>query len=133
MKPFTAVMLSLVLAICALPAAAQGDHNMAAMSGGKATTKTVTGEVVDLGCYLGDGARGAKHVSCATKCLNKGMPIGLLTANGTLYLVTLDHANSDPYNSLKAMAGKDVAVTGNVLARSGMTAIEATTVKLASK
>ena len=107
----------------------EGHH----MPGEKAVTKTVTGEIVDMGCWLGHAARGKEHISCATKCLNQGMPIGLLTNNGTLYLVTLDHDNADPYNSLKDMAGKDVSITGEFLSRSGVKAIEATKVRLASK
>ena len=92
------------------------------------------GERCDDGrCYLGHAASGDSHVSCATKCLNQGMPMGLLTSNGTLYLVTLDHDNADPYNSLKSMAGKTVTVTGELLTRSGMRAIEASKITLAGK
>jgi hypothetical protein len=61
------------------------------------------------------------------------MPMGMLTTNGTLYLVTLDHDNADPYNNLKNMAGKQATVTGELLSRSGMKAIEASTVAAASK
>ena len=103
------------------------------MPGEKVVTKTITGEVVDMGCWLGHAERGEKHISCATKCLNQGMPMGLLTSNGTLYLVTLDHDNADPYNNLKSMAGKNATVTGELLTRSGVKAIEASTVQLASK
>ena len=98
----------------------------------KIVTKTVTGEIVDMGCYLGHAASGQGHVSCATKCLNQGMPMGLLTSNGTLYLVTLDHDNADPYNSLKTMAGKMVTVTGPVLSRNGMKGLDVTAVAAAT-
>jgi hypothetical protein len=91
--------------------------------------KTITGEVVDTGCYLGHAARGEKHVSCATKCINQGMPMGLLTSTGTLYLLTLNHDNADPYNALKAMAGKMVSVTGTIMARGGIKAIDVTEFK----
>ena len=57
------------------------------------------------------------------------MPMGLLTSNGTLYLLTLNHDNADPYNSLKAMAGKTVSVSGTVMTRSGMKAIDVTATK----
>lgn len=130
MKRFTVLTVSLVLLIAALPAIAHEGHHL---PGEKAVTKTITGEVVDMGCWLGHASRGEKHISCATKCLNQGMPMGLLTSNGTLYLVTLDHENADPYNSLKDKAGKDVSVTGELLTRSGMKAIEASKVQLASK
>jgi hypothetical protein len=118
-----------VLSWSAAAIADEGHHT----PGAKVVTKTVTGEVVDMGCWLGHAARGKDHISCATKCLNQGMPVGLLTSNGTLYLVTLDHDNADPYNSLKDMAGKDVSITGELLSRSGVKAIEASKVQLASK
>ena len=130
MKRLTVLAFSLALMITALPAIAHQGHHVA---GEKVVTKTITGEVVDMGCYLGHAARGEKHVSCATKCLNQGMPMGLLTSNGTLYLVTLDHDNADPFNGLKDMAGKNVTVTGELLTRSGTKAIEASKVQLASR
>src|SRR5262249_52361212 len=108
-------------------------HEGHQLPGEKSVKKSVTGEVVDMGCWLGHAARGADHISCATKCLNQGMPMGLLTSNGTLYLVTLDHDNADPYVSMKGMAGKQVTVTGEFLTRSGVKAIEASQVQLASK
>jgi hypothetical protein len=117
-----------VLLAFALPAVAHESHEAAGTK-----TKSVQGEVVDMGCWLGHSARGEGHVSCATKCLAQGMPAGILTSNGTLYLVTLDHDNADPYNSLKTMAGKQVVITGAVLERSGMKAIEATQVRIAGK
>jgi len=126
MKRFIAVAIALVFAGTAVA------HEGHEMTGAKAATKSLRGEVVDMGCYLGHGAKGADHVSCATKCLAQGMPMGILTSNGTLYLVTLDHDNADPYNDLKGMAGKQVTVSGEMLTRSGMKAITATTV-LASK
>lgn len=84
----------------------------------------LTGEVVDTGCYLGHAARGEKHVECATKCINGGMPMALLTKEGTLYLLTMNHENADPYNSLKGMAGKTVSVKGAVMQKGGMKGID---------
>jgi hypothetical protein len=130
MKRFILIALTFALAAYALPAIAHDEHHAA---GEKVVTKSITGEVVDMGCYLGHGARGEKHISCAAKCLNQGMPMGLLTSNETLYLVTLDHDNADPYNGLKDMAGKNVTVTGELLTRSGMKAIVATTVQPGAK
>jgi hypothetical protein len=91
---------------------------------------TVMGELVDTGCYLGHNGQGAGHAECAALCINGGMPMGVLTRQGTLYLVTMNHDNPDFYNKLKKMAGKTVAVTGTVFSRSGMKAIEVTTFKM---
>jgi len=48
---------------------------------------TVVGEVVDYSCYLQLGKHGTKHRDCGQKCLRNGMPIGLLTKEGKLYLL----------------------------------------------
>ena len=130
MNRIVTTLVAVAVVCVTVPAIAHEGHHVA---GEKVVKKTVTGEVVDMGCWLGHAARGEKHISCATKCLNQGMPMGLLTSNGTLYLVTLDHDNADPYNNLKGMAGKSVSVTGELLTRSGMRAVEASAVQVASK
>lgn len=95
----------------------------------KHKASTLTGEVVDTGCYLGHAARGADHVGCATKCINGGMPMGLLTGKGTLYLITMNHDNPDAYNRLKGMAGKRVTVRGEIMTRGGTRGIDVTAFK----
>jgi hypothetical protein len=126
MNRFISALAVLALSLVAVPAMAH--QGSMAMHGAKSSTttksSTVTGEIVDTGCYLGSGERGAGHVSCATKCIANGMPMGLLTADGTLYLLTLNHDNPDPYNQLKNLAGKTVTVTGPVMKRSGMQGID---------
>lgn len=48
---------------------------------------TITGEIIDLSCYLQVGKHGAKHRDCGQKCLRNGQPIGLLTKDGDVYLL----------------------------------------------
>ncbi|MCX6619283.1 MAG: hypothetical protein NTZ98_24705 [Acidobacteria bacterium] len=48
---------------------------------------TVTGEVIDLSCYLQLGKHGAKHKDCGIKCLRAGQPIGLLSEDGSVYVL----------------------------------------------
>jgi hypothetical protein len=50
-------------------------------------TITRVGEIVDFSCYLQLGKHGEKHRSCGQKCVNNGQPIGLLTKDGTLYML----------------------------------------------
>ena len=122
------VSFVLVAGLIAGVAVAQQGHE-AHKAAKPAAEKTISGELVDMGCYVGHGAKGEKHVDCATKCIANGMPMGVLTADGTLYLVTLNHDNGDPYNALKNMAGKNVTVTGTVATRNGMKAIDVTAAK----
>ena len=132
MKRFISVLALVALTLIASNALAAGQQ-MQHMQHGKAAAKstTVQGELVDMGCYLGSGARGADHKGCATKCLAGGMPAGLLTANGKLYLLTLNHDNPDPYNKLKDMAAEMVTVTGTLMTRNGVMAIDVADVKSA--
>ena len=48
---------------------------------------SVTGEIIDLSCYLQLGKHGEKHVDCGKKCLRAGQPIGLLAKDGTVYML----------------------------------------------
>jgi hypothetical protein len=126
MKRFLSVLAFAALTLVATNALAAGTEGKAA-----AKTKTVKGEIVDMGCYLAHGARGADHKSCATKCISSGMPFGLLTADGKLYLLTLNHDNPDPFNKCKDMAAETVEVTGALAQRNGMMAIDVSDVKAA--
>jgi len=126
------ILLSAALLALGVAVSFAHDHEGMSDKSAAAAKKTITGEVVDTGCYLSHGAHGEKHVSCATKCIGEGMPMGLLTADGKLYLITLNHDNPDPYNKLKDMAGKTISITGVVSTRSGMQGIDITDVKLAA-
>ncbi len=48
---------------------------------------TLVGEIVDFSCYLQVGKHGEKHRSCAQKCFTAGQPVGLLTKDGSLYML----------------------------------------------
>ena len=48
---------------------------------------TLVGEIVDFSCYLQVGKHGEKHRACGQKCFTNGQPIGLLTQDGSLYML----------------------------------------------
>jgi hypothetical protein len=50
-------------------------------------TTTVVGEVIDLSCYLQVGKHGDKHRDCGQKCVRNGQPVGLLAADGAVYML----------------------------------------------
>ncbi len=90
-------------------------------------TKTVTGEVVDLMCYLDHGAKGQKHADCAETCIKAGGPVGLLTKQDQLYMLIGDHK---PLNDqVASRAGKTITVKGKVVERNGMKMIENATIE----
>ncbi len=116
-----AVTLALALSPAALPSVA----------GGAAREVTLSGEIVDLGCYMVHPATatGAGHKECATKCLAKGMPAGLLTPKGELYLLLMDHDKATVYGRIKDLAAETVSVTGRVVKSHGMTGLVVASVR----
>ena len=49
--------------------------------------RTIVGEIVDFSCYLEVGKHGEKHRDCGQKCIRNGQPVGLLTEDGTVYML----------------------------------------------
>lgn len=84
---------------------------------------SMQGEIVDMACYMGHEAHGDKHQECAEMCIKGGMPIGLLTDKGKVYLLLEDHTSKEAYQSLKDMAAEQVKVMGDLHKRGGMEAI----------
>lgn len=90
-------------------------------------TVTLTGEVVDLHCYTTRGAHGPEHSGCSNACISRDVPAGLLTADGTLYLLL----NEKPFSvkeKVAGLAGKTVKATGKVVERNGVKALQLATV-----
>ena len=54
---------------------------------GKFETKTVTGEILDMKCYMTSGAHGPEHKDCAVMCVKGGSPMGILADDGKVYLL----------------------------------------------
>lgn len=94
-----------------------------AASGGE--DATVSGEIVDLACYVprGDKGRGASHAECAEMCAKGGQPIGVLGDDGSLLLLVEDHAKPAPYEAAKKLAGKTARLAGKKFSRDGLTVL----------
>ncbi len=96
------------------------------------TTGTWTGEILDLACYVGKGAKGADHAGCAKSCVKNGQPMGLLTDDGTLLVLAADHKNGEAFDAVKELAGKDAEVSGTLAEKDGMKVVTVTGSKAAS-
>jgi len=86
--------------------------------------KSITGEVVDLSCFIDHDARGAKHKKCARTCAAKGLPMGIVTEAGDLYLFIEDHGKAKHYKSAINHAAEVITVTGTVSSKNGIRAIK---------
>ena len=96
-----------------------------------AIADTITGEVVDLACYLHDPKTGAgpSHRKCAETCAKKGLPIGLLTDDKQVYLLLEDHENPKPYAQAKDKAAEKITVEGEKVSQGGVQGLVVEAVK----
>jgi hypothetical protein len=140
----------ILIALVALLAAPAADFpaSAGAQSGGTTAPKgpkrpiKVVGELLDMGCYISHGLRGPLHKECATKCLNAGVPMGVITADSTVYVLTQNHDRAmeprsygtapDPYQQLKQMAAAQVEVLGLDWERGGVKFLEVKFAKAAA-
>jgi hypothetical protein len=84
--------------------------------------KTVTGEIVDMMCYVDHNAVGEGHgQSCGAKCIKNGGPVGIVD-NGKAYLVVGEHK---PINDeLADSCGKTITLKGKLAERGGIALLE---------
>ena len=104
-------------------------HEMAAENTG--AEQTLTGEVVDVFCYLSHGrdGLGKGHAGCAKKCIQSGLPVALKVGD-QLYLAAM--ATHDPANkTLADFAGDQVTVHCQVMEQDGQHLISITKVEAA--
>jgi len=96
-----------------------GDHD----------SMTVQGEILDMACYMAHEAKGPDHAGCAKKCAEGGQPIGLLTEDGTVYLLYANHKDGSAFETAKKHAGQSVEITGGAADRAGIKGLEVLGVK----
>jgi len=104
---------------------------------------TVRGEILDLSCYLEKGLSGAVHQDCAKMCLQSNVPMGLMTADSTLFLLTQDHGRAmapttyagipDMYAQCRRWAALQVEVNGIARMRNGVRVLEVSRAKLVTE
>jgi hypothetical protein len=117
-KAFRAVFSLIVIASFATaPLALAHDEKADA-----AAEKTVTGEVVDMMCYVDHNAMGDGHGSaCGAKCIKNGGPVGIVE-DGKAYLVVGEHK---PMNDeLAESCGKTITLKGKFVERGGIAMLE---------
>lgn len=97
---------------------ATSDDNKKWLARGK--QGTITGEVIDVSCYLQLGKTGPKHADCGGKCVRNGQPAGILTADKKVYVVMAEehHPRRDGQVSVKetlaSKMGQQITASGMI-------------------
>jgi hypothetical protein len=83
----------------------------------------VTGEVLDMTCYIANNSSGPDHAECARVCIRNGSPAGIKTPDGKVYLLT-----GEPGQSINAeladYAAKIVTIKGKKTMRDGFAQLQ---------
>jgi hypothetical protein len=111
-----AVILAFTAALATAPLAMAEEK-----AADSAATKEITGEIVDMMCYVDHNAMGEKHASCGEKCIKGGAPVGIVS-DGKAVLVVGAHK---PMNDeLAPLAGKTVTLKGKLATNGGVSMLE---------
>ena len=83
----------------------------------------VTGEVLDMTCYIASNLSGPDHAECAKVCIRNGEPAGIKTQDGKVYLLT-----GEPGQSINAKlaeyAAQVVTIKGRQTVRDGFAQLQ---------
>ncbi len=83
----------------------------------------VTGEVLDMTCYIASNLSGPEHAHCAKVCIRNGEPAGIKARDGKVYLLT-----GEPGQSINAKladyAAQVVTIKGKKSVRDGFAQLQ---------
>ena len=83
----------------------------------------VTGEVLDMTCYIASNLSGPDHAKCARICIRSGEPAGIKSQDGKVYLLT-----GEPGHSVNAelaeYAAQVVTIKGRQTVRDGFAQLQ---------
>ena len=83
----------------------------------------VTGEVLDMTCYIASNLSGPDHAKCARICIKSGEPAGIKAQDGKVYLLT-----GEPGHSVNAQlaeyAAQVVTIKGKKSVRDGFAQLQ---------
>jgi hypothetical protein len=83
----------------------------------------VTGEVLDMTCYIASNLSGPEHAECAKVCIRSGEPAGIKAQDGKVYLLT-----GEPGQSINAelaeYAAQVVTIRGKKSVRDGFAQLQ---------
>ncbi len=83
----------------------------------------VTGEVLDMTCYIAYNLSGPDHAKCARDCIRSGLPAGIKTQDGKVYLLAGEVGHS--INAEVAdYAAKTVTIKGRQTVRDGFAQLQ---------
>jgi hypothetical protein len=83
----------------------------------------VTGEILDMTCYIASNLSGPDHAECARICIESGEPAGIKARDGKVYLLTGEPGHS-VNDELAKYAAQVVTIKGRQTIRDGFAQLQ---------
>jgi hypothetical protein len=83
----------------------------------------VTGEVLDMTCYIAYNLSGPDHAKCARDCIRSGLPVGIKAQDGKVYLLS-GEAGHSINAELADYAAQVVTIKGRKTMRDGFAQLQ---------
>jgi hypothetical protein len=113
-----AILISASVTVLLMKWSQRGSH---AVTG--AQEILVTGEVLDMTCYIASNLSGPDHAECARVCIRSGEPAGIKAQDGKVYLLTGEPGHSIN-TELAEYAAQVVTIKGKQSVRDGFAQLQ---------
>src|SRR5262245_768485 len=93
---------------------------------------TLSGQVIDLACYLGLDALAGDHQQCAELCVKNGATTGFKTKDHT-YVVVRDPMHQKDAPGLTRFVNKEVEISANVFEKDGIRGVKILSIQASTR
>jgi hypothetical protein len=103
---------------------AEAEQTDAEASDDDVSVKMVTGEVIDITCYVRHDSKGPEHIKCALNCAELGMPLGILEDDTDVIYLIIPAGHGAPKEGVDGFIGQHVTAKLMLFRSGGLTSAE---------
>lgn len=104
--------------------ATAGVHTDHETSDDDMAVKTVTGEVIDITCFVRHDSKGPEHIKCANVCADLGMPLGILEDGTNAIYLILPGGHAAPKEAVDGFFGQHITAKLMIFRSGGLNSAE---------
>jgi hypothetical protein len=119
--------------VVAATAQSHAGHDHHAEASDDDIVKMVTGEVIDITCYVRHDSKGPEHVKCALNCAELGMPLGILEDDTDVIYLIIPAGHGAPKEGVDGFIGQHVTAKLMLFRSGGLNSAEVMSIAAAGQ
>ena len=119
--------------VVAATAQSHAGHDHHAEASDDDIVKMVTGEVIDITCYVRHDSKGPEHVKCALNCAELGMPLGILEDDTDVIYLIIPAGLGAPKEGVDGFIGQHVTAKLMLFRSGGLNSAEVMSIAAAGQ